>query len=233
MSTHHTLTSGAPELDETALPEIVSAQEWQTHRDALLVAEKELSKAHDALAARRRRLPMVEFRGDYAFHGDPGEITLLDLFDGRHQLAVYHFMQRDDGEFCEGCSTFTDTVSPHMLPHLHARDTSLAIVTRNPWEKIAPYRDRMGWTIPFASSHGTTFDADCDTVSGFGLSVFLRHHDRVFRTYFTRGRAVDAVGNHWSFLDLSPLGRQETWEDTPAGRPQTDPYLWWRRHDEY
>ena len=102
-----------------------------------------------------------------------------------------------------------------------------------PWERLGPYRERMGWHVPFRSSAGTTFDADCGTTDGFGLSVFLRAGDQTYRTYATAGRATEALGNHWSFLDLTPFGRQESWEDTPAGRPQTPPYQWWQLHDEY
>lgn len=210
------------------LPEVVSAAEWDAARAELLVREKEHTREGDRLAAARRRLPMVEFPTSYAFTGD--RATLTDLFDGRRQLVVYHFMFRTDG-WCEGCSMFVDTLG--RLEHLHARDTSLAVVSRTPWARLGPYRERMGWTVPFTSSDGTSFDADCGTVDGFGLSVFLRDGDRVFRSYFTSGRAAEALGNHWSFLDRTPFGRQESWEDSPAGRPQSAPYEWWRLHDEY
>ena len=211
------------------LPEIVTAQEWEAERAALLVEEKALTRARDALAAKRRRLPMVAFDGEYRFTGVDGPAGLPDVFDGRRQLVVYHFMHVPDG-WCEGCCMFLDTVG--RLEHLHARGTSFAAVSQTPWERLAPHRERMEWRAPFYSSAGTTFDADCgfDT---FGISVFLRDGDRVFRTYGTTGRAADGLGNHWSLLDLTPFGRQETWEDAPAGRPQTAPYEWWRLHDEY
>jgi predicted dithiol-disulfide oxidoreductase (DUF899 family) len=131
------------------------------------------------------------------------------------------------------------------LAHLHARDTSFALVSRAPLARIAPYKERMGWTIPWYSSFESDFNVDFGLSpevpqpdvyqdgESFGLSVFLRDGERVFRTYFTTHRGVEALGSVWTFLDLTPLGRQETWEDSPAGYPQTAPYKWWRRHDEY
>ncbi|HEX2301222.1 MAG TPA: DUF899 family protein, partial [Pseudonocardiaceae bacterium] len=119
------------------------------------------------------------------------------------------------------------------LAHLHARDTSLVLVSRAPWSEIEAFRKRMGWTVPWYSSVGSTFDAAFDVTTGFGLNVFLRDGEQVFRTYFTTGRGVEGLGSTWSFLDITPLGRQEDWEDSPAGWPQTRPYEWWRLHDEY
>ena len=220
----------AGHVGRIALPPVVGAAEWEPALAEIRVREKEATRARDALAAARRRLPMVEF-GAYTFTGADGERTLLEAFEGRRQLVVYHFMERADGEFCEGCSMFVDTVAG--LEHLHARDTTMAVVSSNPWSRLGPYRQRMGWTVPCYSCEGTGFSADCGAGEGFGLSVFVRDGDRVFRTYFTTGRGVESLGNHWTLLDLTPLGRQESWEDTPAGRPQTPPYTWWRRHDEY
>ena len=222
------------------LPEIATAAEWQAARDALLVKEKEATRARDALAAERRRLPMVRIEKDYVFDGVQGQARLLDLFDGRHQLILYHFMFAPgvDGwpdAGCDGCSMFVDNVG--HLAHLHARDTSFVLVSRAPLEKIERYRRRMGWAVPWYSSARSDFNTDFgvtgDAGESFGLSVFLRDGDRVFRTYFTSGRGVEALGSNWTFLDLTPLGRQETWEDSLPGRPQTAPYRWWRRHDEY
>jgi predicted dithiol-disulfide oxidoreductase (DUF899 family) len=123
------------------------------------------------------------------------------------------------------------------LAHLHARDTSFALVSIAPISSIERYRSRMGWTIPWFSSAGTEFNRDfgvtTDEGEMFGLSVFLRDGDDVYRTYFTSGRGVEALGSVWTFLDLTPLGRQETWEESPDGWPQSAPYVWWRRHDEY
>jgi predicted dithiol-disulfide oxidoreductase (DUF899 family) len=218
------------------LPPVVSETEWQLARDALLAKEKEATRARDALAAERRRLPRVRIEKEYAFEGPEGGVALPELFDGRRQLLLYHFMfgpNQDAG--CDGCSMFVDQIG--HLAHLHARDTSFVLVSRAPLEKIERYRRRMGWEVPWYSSARSDFNADFavtgDAGESFGLSVFLRDGDRVFRTYFTSGRGVEALGSNWTFLDLTPLGRQETWEDSPPGRPQTAPYRWWRRHDEY
>jgi predicted dithiol-disulfide oxidoreductase (DUF899 family) len=218
------------------LPPIVSPEEWQAAHEELVAKEKAATRARDAVAAERRRQPRVEFRSDYVFEGPGGDATLLDLFEGRRQLIVYHFMFEpgasgwpDAG--CDGCSMFVDNLG-HSA-HLHARDTSLALVSRAPIGRIERYRARMGWTLPWFSFAGNTFNDDCGVTTGFGLSVFLREGDRVFRTYFTTGRGVEALGSNWTLLDLTPLGRQETWEDSPEDYPQTPPYEWWRRHDEY
>jgi predicted dithiol-disulfide oxidoreductase (DUF899 family) len=172
--------SPAPAKEGTMnLPPVVSPAEWQVARENLLVKEKEATRARDALAAERRQLPMIEIDKDYLFEGPNGKASLLDLFDGRRQLIIYHFMFAPGvggwpAAGCEGCSMFVDNVS-----------------------------------------------------------VFLRHGDRIYRTYFTSGRGVEALGSNWTFLDLTPLGRQEDWEKSPAGWPQTPRYEWWRRHDEY
>jgi predicted dithiol-disulfide oxidoreductase (DUF899 family) len=226
------------------LPPVVSPDEWRAAGDQLLVKEKEATRARDALAAERRRLPMMRIDKDYLFDGPDGEARLPDLFEGRRQLILYHFMfgpNQDVG--CDGCSMFVDQIG--HLAHLHARNTSFALVSRAPLAKIEPYRKRMGWTIPWYSSSGSDFNVDFGVSpetprpteyqdgESFGLSVFLREGDEVFRTYFTSRRGVEALGSVWTFLDLTPLGRQEDWEDSPAGYPQTKPYEWWRRHDEY
>jgi predicted dithiol-disulfide oxidoreductase (DUF899 family) len=226
------------------LPPIVSPTEWQAARDALLVKEKEATRASDALAAERRRLPMLRIEKSYELAGPAGTAGLVDLFEGRRQLLLYHFMfgpNQDAG--CDGCSMFVDQIG--HLAHLHARDTSFVLVSRAPIEKIEAYRKRMGWTIPWYSSFDSDFGVDFGVSpetpqegvyqdgESFGLSVFLRDGDDAFRTYFTRHRGVEPLGSVWTFLDLTPLGRQEEWEDSPPGYPQTRPYGWWRRHDEY
>jgi predicted dithiol-disulfide oxidoreductase (DUF899 family) len=216
------------QLAPEALPPVVTPEEWAAAAADLRAAEKEHMRAGDELAARRRRMPMVEF-GSYTFEGAAGPATLLDLFEGRRQLVVYQFMRGP--AWCEGCCMFTDQISE--LAHLHARDTTMANVSLSRYEDLAALRERMGWQVPFYSSLGNDFAADCGTAEGFGLSVFLRDGDRVYRTYFTTNRGAEAIGTVWSILDRTPLGRQETWEDTPAGRPQTAPYQWWRLHDEY
>ena len=214
------------------LPQVVSPAEWESARAALLVKEKQATRARDALAAERRRLPMVRVEKQYAFEGPNGEASLLDLFDGRRQLIVYHHMlQPGDADPCSGCSMVVDSIV--HLAHLYARDTSLAVVSRAPSAEIEAFKKRMGWTVPWFSSAAGGFEADFDVTTGFGLNVFLRDGDEVFRSYFTSGRGVEALGSSWSFLDLTPLGRQEDWEDSPEGWPQTRPYEWWRLHDEY
>jgi predicted dithiol-disulfide oxidoreductase (DUF899 family) len=222
------------------LPEIVSSREWHEARDKLLAKEKAATRARDELAAERRRLPMVRIDKSYVFTGPGGKVRLLDLFEGRRQLLLYHFMFAPDVEGwptagCPGCSMFVDQVG--HLAHLHARDTSFCLVSRAPLEQIENYKKRMGWSIPWVSSAESDFNVDfgVTTTEGetFGLSIFLRDGDSVYRTYFTSCRGVEALGSVWTFLDLTPLGRQEEWENSPAGRPQTPPYEWWRRHDEY
>jgi predicted dithiol-disulfide oxidoreductase (DUF899 family) len=225
-------------------PPVVSEAEWRAAHEKLFAKEKEATRARDALAAERRRQPMVRIDKDYVFEGQAGHASLLDLFEGRRQLIVYHFMfgpNQDVG--CDGCSMVVDQVG--HLAHLHARDTSFALVSRAPLAKIEPYRQRMGWTIPWYSSFESDFNVDFGLSpetpqegvyqdgETFGLSVFFRDGDEVYRTYFTNRRGVEALGSVWTFLDLTPLGRQEEWEDSPEGWPQSPPYDWWRRHDEY
>ena len=222
------------------LPQVVSRDEWKAAREELLVKEKEATRARDALAAERRRLPMVRIEKDYVFEGPEGKASLLDLFDGRRQLIIYHFMFAPGVEGwpeagCPGCSLFVDNIG--HLAHLHARDTSLVLISRAPLANIESYKERMGWSVPWFSSFGSDFNSDfrvtTDEGETFGLNVFLRDGDRVFRTYYTDGHGVEALGSNWTFLDLTPLGRQENWEDSPEGWPQSPPYEWWRRHDEY
>src|SRR4051812_17643928 len=145
------------------LPPVVSPNEWQAAREALLVKEKEATRARDALAAERRRLPMVRIDKDYTFDGPGGQTRLLDLFEGRRQLLLYHFMfgpSQDAG--CDGCSMVVDQIC--HLAHLHARDTSFVLVSRAPLDKLGAYKRRMGWTIPWFSSFHSDFNVD------FGVS---------------------------------------------------------------
>jgi predicted dithiol-disulfide oxidoreductase (DUF899 family) len=219
-------------LKQAALPPIVSNDEWLEAREALLVKEKELTRALDALAAERRRMPMVRIGSDHAFEGPEGKVGLAELFAGRRQLIVYQFMWHGANRHCSGCSGFTDNIG--HLAHLHARDTSLVLVSNAPLSEIEPYRKRMGWTVPWYSALGHDFSAECGVAGGsFGLSVLLRDGDRFFRTYFTTSRGVDRLRIDFNLLDLTPYGRQETWEDSPKGWPQTPPYGWIRLHDEY
>jgi predicted dithiol-disulfide oxidoreductase (DUF899 family) len=220
-------------------PKIVDKAQWQKARDALLVKEKAATRARDALAAERRRLPMVRVDKKYVFAGPDGKMSLLDLFEGRRQLILYHFMFAppvpgwpDAG--CVGCSMVADQFGPPA--HLRARDTSFCLVSLAPLKNIEKLKKRMGWTYPWYSSAGSDFNKDfgltTDKGENYGLSVFIHDDKDVYHTYFTNGRGVEGL-NIWTFLDLTPLGRQEEWEDSPAGGPQTKPFVWWRRHDEY
>ena len=222
--------------EDLALPEVVSPAEWRDSFEALLSKEKALTRARDELSAERRRMPMMRVDTDYRFIGPEGEVGLLDLFEGRRQLIVYRFFYAPDVEgwpegACSGCSMFADSTT-HPA-HLNARDTTLAFVSAAPQERIETYRNRMGWSVPWYTLVGDDFSRDFGVEEMFGLNVFIREGDEVFRTCFVNGRGVEAIGPTWTLLDLTPLGRQEAWENSPAGRPQGEPYVWWRLHDEY
>ena len=204
-----------------AKPTIVTAAEWQRERDELLKAEKEATRALDALAARRRRLPMVKFGNDFVFDGPDGPTTLADLFGDKDQLAVYQFMDIGPDAFCPGCTNFTNSVAD--LDTLAESGVSWATVSNMPLAQISPYKAKMGWTMPFVSSRDTTFAADCGA-DYFMLSLFLRDGADIYRTYSTTGRGVDRILFPYNILDLAPWGRQEEWEDSPAGWPQHPTY---------
>ena len=213
------------------LPPIVTEEEWRRSHESLLAKEKEATRARDALAAERRRQPMVEMSADYEFQGPEGPVRLPDLFEGRSQLVLYHFWFPPDGDPCGGCSMFADQIG--HLAHINARDTTVALVSRAPQAQIEAFKRRMGWSIPWYTVVGEDFQQARGTTEYFSLDVYLRDGERVFLTYATRGRGVEALGSVWTFLDLTPLGRQEEWEDTPPGRPQGPRYEWWRLHDSY
>lgn len=208
-------------------PAVVSADEWQAARAALLIKEKELTRAMDALAAERRRLPMVALDpGKYQFTAPDGSVTgLTGLFGGHRQLVIYHFML-DQGQdwLCPGCCTFTDNISEYVQTHLSNRDTRLILTAKAPQDEIAALRERMGWTVPWYSCD-SDFNEDLG-VDYFGISVLLRDGDEVFRSYFTTARGVERLRLDFNLLDLTPYGRQEQWEDSPAGWPQ-DPTMSW------
>jgi predicted dithiol-disulfide oxidoreductase (DUF899 family) len=216
-------------------PVIVSAQEWEAARQRLLVQEKELTHARDALAAQRRRMPWLAVEKDYAFDGPAGRVSLLDLFQGRRQLIVYRAFF-EPGVFgwpdhaCRGCSMVADQVA--HVAHLNARDTTLAFVSRAPQADITRVKARMGWSMPWYTMTDR-FDADFDVDQWHGTNAFIRDGARVFRTYFVNNRGDKAMGGTWAYLDLTALGRQEHWEDSPEGYPQTPAYEWWNWHDEY
>jgi predicted dithiol-disulfide oxidoreductase (DUF899 family) len=218
----------------THLPPPVSHDAWQAAIEALRLKEKQATHARDALAAERRRLPLLRVQKNYVFSGPDGESGLVDLFGDRQQLIVYHFMFDPSWtEGCVGCSMFTDNLGD--LTHLLVRDTAMVLVSRAPLATIAPYKARMGWTVPWLSSFGSDFNADFGvTVDGeetFGLSALVRDGDTVYRSYFTDGRGVETLGPVWALLDVTLFGRQEEWEDSPPGWPKDAPG--WRRHDEY
>jgi predicted dithiol-disulfide oxidoreductase (DUF899 family) len=230
-----------------SLPEIVSQEEWETARTELLAREKELTRARDELAAARRRLPMVRVDKDYRFDGPEGEVGLIDLFEGRHQLIVCHFMfdpEWEDG--CPSCTAGADEMAEGKLEHLRARDTTLAYVSRAPYARIEAYKERRGWTFPWYSSHGSDFNYDFHvtldesvtpvqynfrTPAQFaaagqqfemagefpGRSSFLSDGDHVYHTYSVYARGLETIGGSYYLLDETALGRQEDWEQ-PAGR---------------
>jgi predicted dithiol-disulfide oxidoreductase (DUF899 family) len=216
-------------------PPIVSRQEWDAAREEMLVKEKELTRHRDALAAERRRMPWLSVDKGYAFEGPRGRVSLLDLFAGRRQLIVYRFFFEPGvsgwpERGCPGCSFLADQVG--HLAHLNARDTTLAFVSRAPQPDIERWKARMGWDIPWFTLTDD-FDADFGVDEWHGTNAFVRDGDSVFRTYFINNRGDEAMGSTWSYLDLTALGRQEEWEDSPDGYPQTPPYQWWSLHDAY
>jgi predicted dithiol-disulfide oxidoreductase (DUF899 family) len=249
------------------LPDVVPREEWLAARKELLEKEKRFTRERDALNAERRRLPMVEIDKDYVFRGPHGELSLAELFEGRSQLVVYHFMWLYDKDTaCPSCSGFADQIG--HLSHLNVRGTTFACVSNAAIEEIEAFKERMGWAFPWYSSLGSDFNYDFHVTFdesrlpfeynyrsraeiealGFpvgeweqpfdlhGLSVFLRDGERVFHTYSAYARGTDGLGFTTAFLDLTPLGRQEEWEEpkgratalgAPAGSPQV------RYHDEY
>ena len=234
-----------------SLPRIAYREEWLAARRELLTEEKELTRRRDALSVERRNLPMVEVEKDYVFAGPDGPVGLADMFDGRRQLVLYHFMfdpSWEDG--CMSCTAGTDELSPGFLDHLHTRDTSYALVSRAPLEKLERWKAKRGWDIPWYSSFGTDFNYDfgvtVDESVGQGTynyrtaaeweevgqpfgdqpfeapgrSCFLTVDGRVFHTYSQYGRGLEMTGGSYYFLDLTPLGRQEEWEE-PKGRAES------------
>jgi predicted dithiol-disulfide oxidoreductase (DUF899 family) len=206
-----------------ASPPIVTAEEWQRERDALLVQEKELTRALDALAARRRRLPMVRFNNDkYIFATSDGPRRLSDFFEGRPQLAVYQFMDRGPETFCGGCTNLTNQVT--ALADLAETGLSWRTISNMPLPQMEGYWAKKGWSVPFASSHGTEFTADTGAGESFLFNIFFTDGTDIFRTYSTTARGLDRVMFAYNILDLAPYGRQEDWEDSPDGWPQNPTY---------
>ncbi|MCW9705530.1 DUF899 domain-containing protein [Fodinibius salsisoli] len=229
------------------LPEITSREKWLDARKKLLKKEKQLTQARDAVAAERRRLPMVKVEKDYQFNGPEGEVELLDLFNGRRQLIIYHFMFDPDWDKgCPSCSAWADHIARGHLNHINSRSTTLALVSRAPFHKLKIFKQRMEWKIPWYSSYGSDFNYDYHVTTDEsvtpvtynyrdkatlehlgqhyhvegeqpGISCFLRDGEQVYHTYSTYGRGMEAVGGANYFLDLTAFGRQEEWEE-PKGR---------------
>jgi predicted dithiol-disulfide oxidoreductase (DUF899 family) len=198
------------------------------------VKEKEIMRARDALAAERRRMPWLAVDEDYAFDTPNGRASLLDLFEGRRQLIVYRAFFEPGvhvwpDHACVGCSMVADQVA--HVAHLHARDTTLVFASRAPRADIDRLQARMGWEIPWVTMLDD-FDRDFGVDEWHGTNAFIRDGDRVYRTYFVDARGDEQMGSTWNYLDITALGRQETWEDSPEGSPQDEPYAWWVWHDE-
>ncbi len=234
-------TARVGSLRGMSLPQIVDRETWLAARTALLEKEKAATRARDALNVERRELPMVEVDKDYRFAGLDGTVGLAELFEGRSQLIVGHFMfdpSWEDG--CPSCSAGADEVADGFLEHLHSRDTTIAYVSRAPLAKIEDYKARKGWTFPWYSSFGSDFNYDFhvtldasvaptlynyrsvdigadEPVEMPGLSVFLNVDGRIFHSYSNFARGAEMTGGSYYFLDLTPLGRQEDWEK-PTGR---------------
>jgi len=241
------------QTDTAAHPRIAGREAWLAERLRLLEDEKDLTRRYDAVNAKRRRLPMVGLEKRYEFDGPDGRATLLDLFDGRRQLIVYHFMfdpEWDKG--CPGCTGFVDSLGD--LSMLGERNTSFALVSRAPPARLAAFRASKAWPWPWFSSFGSDFNYDFHVTQDeriapveynyrakaelerrtdepwflkgeqHGLSVFFRVDDRVYHTYSTYGRGVERLTDAYSLLDLTPWGRQEDFEDSPEGWPQRPTY---------
>ncbi len=236
-----------------AIPSMAAREEWLTFRKALHEKEKALTRAKDALAAERRRLPMVQLDKDYIFEGLDGKVGLLELFGGRSQLIVYHFMfdpAWDKG--CAGCTGYVDALSVVDLSLLQKRDTSFVLVSRASLEKLERYKAEQGWSWPWLSSYGSDFNYDFHVTlneavrplvynyrdkaeleqrgsalpkgEAHGLSVFFHDGDAVYHTYSTYARGCEGLTDSYSLLDVTPYGRQEDWEDSPEGWPQKPTY---------
>ncbi len=218
------------------LPPIVTPQKWHAEWERMLAKEKELTHARDALAAERRRMPRMAVEKEYRFEGSHGPASLLDLFEGRRQLIVYrHFFEPGvEGwpeKSCPGCTMMAEQ-DAHPA-HLNARDTTLAYISRAPQADIQRWKARNGWDVPWYTLTDD-FDADFGVDEWHGTNVFIRDGDEVFRTYFVNGRGDEALGSTFSYLDITALGRQEEWEDSPEDYPKTPrDELWWRLPGEY
>lgn len=208
-------------------PPIVPREQWAAEREALLFQEKAHTREGDRLAAARRRLPMVKLDKEYVFDSPEGKQQLLDLFAGKRQLIVYHFMYGPDWEKgCPGCTGFVDAIADLSL--LDQRDTRFVLVSRAPLAKLDTWKQARGWSIPWYSSFASDFNVDFNVTreqgEASGLSVFFRLGDEVYHTYSTYARGVENLVHTYALLDVTPYGRQEDFEDSPAGWPQKPTY---------
>jgi predicted dithiol-disulfide oxidoreductase (DUF899 family) len=209
--------------DEIGAPKIVDRNTFQGELDALRVREKAHMREADAIAATRRRLPMVEVDGGAPLVGERGAVTLLDAFEGRRQLIAYYFMWHAGhpaAEQCEGCSLYTSQV--RELSFLHSRDVTYATFCQGPYEESARYRAFMGWEMPWYAAPRDSLNTLLvgRRVGMMHIVCYLRQGSKVFETYWTTRRGVEVMGNSYPLLDLTVYGRQEAWEDSPAGWPQ-------------
>jgi predicted dithiol-disulfide oxidoreductase (DUF899 family) len=208
--------------DSTAypLPEIVDRATWQAEVDRLLVREKAHTKEGDLIAAARRSLPMVEVDAQASLVGEQGQVPLVDVFEGRPQLLVYFHMWHDGKpakDQCEGCTFFTGHA--RELSYLHSRHVTYATFCEGPYDESARYRDFMGWEMPWYSARDSGEELLAGRAFGF-YACYLRDGDRVFETYWSTDRGTEAGATSYHLLDLTPYGRQETWEESPEGWPQ-------------
>ncbi len=210
------------ESTNVGLPAVVDRATWQAEVDALRLREKAHTREGDAIAAARRRLPVVEMDPTTTLTGPQGPVTLLDAFEGRRQLVAYYFMWHTGhpaAEQCEGCTYFTGQV--RELSMFHSRDATFAVFCQGPYDESVRYRDFMGWEMPWYSAQGSldTLLAGRE-IGTMYLICYLRHGDRVFETYWTTGRGVETMDNSYRLLDLTAYGRQEGWENSPADWPR-------------
>jgi predicted dithiol-disulfide oxidoreductase (DUF899 family) len=208
--------------DGLGAPKIVDRSTFQAELDALRVREKAHTKEGDAIAAARRRLPMVEVDAATPLIGDHGAVTLLDAFEGRRMLVAYYFMWhtgRPAREQCEGCTLYTSQV--RELSFIHSRDVTYATFCQGPFEESARYRDFMGWEMPWYAVQDSLDILLVGRRAGMmHIVCYLRRGSSVFETYWTTRRGVEVMGNSYALLDLTVYGRQERWEDSPAGWPK-------------
>jgi predicted dithiol-disulfide oxidoreductase (DUF899 family) len=211
----------ASEADTPAMPAVVDRANFQTELDALRVREKAHTREGDAIAAARRRLPMVEIDANLELIGPNGPLTLLEAFEGRRQLIAYTFMWHPGhpaAEQCEGCTWCTTQVAE--LSYLHSRDITFAVFCQGPYDESSRYRDFMGWDMPWYSAHGSLDALLVGRQGRMHLVCYLRDGDRVFETYWTTGRGVEEMDYSYALMDLTVYGRQEPWEDSPPGWPR-------------